>query len=100
MKRWIILAVFAVVLSTAGTVAVQLMDASPVPAGPTFPAGASVSAKGAKPKAVLEGDQTYYFGTMPQRATGKHAWVVRNEGNADLVLHMISSTCSCTLAKF
>jgi hypothetical protein len=100
MKRWIILAVLVVVLSTAATVAVQLMDASPVPGGPAFPVAASETARGSKAKAVLEGEPTFYFGTLPQRATGKHAWVVRNEGQSELILHMISSTCSCTLAKF
>ena len=34
------------------------------------------------------------------RRTGNHSWVVRNKGEADLDLWMISSTCMCTFAKF
>lgn len=100
MKRWIVLAVFVVLLSTAATVAVQYMPASTTRM-PNFPVGSFNEKKtGPRPRAVLEGSQTYEFGTMPQHATGKHAWVVRNTGTADLELRMISSTCSCTLAKF
>lgn len=100
MKRWILLAVFAVVLSTAATVAVQYMPASTGPRDETpFPVGPKAD-KGPKPKAVLEEKTTFDFGTMAQQATGKHAWVVKNTGEADLELTMISSTCSCTLAKF
>jgi len=104
MKRWVLLAALAVVLSSAATVAVQFMGASTAPGRPVYPVGTGGSGgskkSGPQPKAVVEGEYTYHFGTMPQRATGKHEWVVRNEGKADLVLWMISSTCSCTLAKF
>lgn len=101
MKRWIALAVFVVVLSTAATVAVQYMPASTGDAFPVFPVGSYGSkTAGALPKAVLEGGRVYEFGTMPQQATGKHSFVVKNTGRADLILTMISSTCSCTLAKF
>ena len=37
---------------------------------------------------------------MPQRDSGKHTWMIKNEGEADLHLKMESSTCSCTLARF
>ena len=53
-----------------------------------------------EPKAVVEGAKVFEFGTMPQNTTGKHTWIVRNEGQGILELWMISSTCSCTLAKF
>ena len=36
---------------------------------------------------------------MPQLTTGKHAWEVKNLGDADLELWLESSTCSCTIAK-
>lgn len=102
MKRWLILAALAVVISSVA-VTVQFMGASTRPLVPVYPAGpAEVATKAGilQPKAVLEGEQTYYFGTLPQRTTGKHVWTVRNEGKGKLTLWMISSTCSCTLAKF
>jgi hypothetical protein len=100
MKRWIILAVLAVVFSTVGTVAVQYLGASPTSTGQVFPTLPPVKVTGPQPKAVLIGEQTHEFGTLPQRHTGKKAWTVKNEGKGDLKLHMIRSTCSCTLAKF
>lgn len=101
MKRWIILAVLAVVLSSAGTVAVQYLGASSLTSpGRLIPTPPPVKVTGPLPKAVLVGEQTYEFGTLPQRHTGKKSWTVKNEGKGDLKLHMIRSTCSCTLAKF
>ena len=101
MIRWIILAVFVVALATAATVAVQLMGASTTTMPSMYPVKASATKAGASTaRAVVEGDHTYLFGTMPQRASGKHLWVVKNEGKDDLILWMMSSTCSCTLAKF
>lgn len=102
MKRWIILTGVVVALAAGGTVAVQYMGASTSPLGPGYPVGAKAAARPSGPaaRAVVEGDHIHYFGTLPQRTTGKHAWVVRNEGQGELVLWMISSTCSCTLAKF
>lgn len=100
MKRWILLAVCVVALATVA-VTVQFMGASTGPTTPMYPVGsAGQKASGSKAKAVVEGEHTYHFGTMAQRATGKHLWVVRNEGKDDLILWMLSSTCSCTLAKF
>jgi hypothetical protein len=102
MKRWILLAVLAVVLSTIATVIVQNMGESASPLGPGYPVSDKASGRhaGPRPKAVVDGDPTYHFGTLPQRATSKHTWAVHNQGDADLTLWMISSTCSCTLAKF
>jgi hypothetical protein len=102
MKPWIILAVIAVVLSAAGTAAVQYLPASSSIGGPpTFPNAPPPKPRtGLEPKAVVLGEPTFEFGTLPQRHTGKHSWTVKNEGKGDLDLWMISSTCSCTLAKF
>jgi hypothetical protein len=103
MARWVILAVLVVVLSTAATVAVQLVTVSGSPGdNPAFPVANKSASKGPKPKAVIVegGPTTFEFGTLPQRVTGKHTWVVKNTGQADLDIWMMSSTCSCTLARF
>jgi hypothetical protein len=100
MKNWIVLILVLVGLSAAATVAVQTWSSGgsggldqPVLTRPD-------RGNANNPKAVVEGKLDYNFGTLPQRTTGKHAWVVRNAGKSDLELWMISSTCSCTLAKF
>jgi len=105
MKRWIVLAVLVVALTSVATVTVQYLPASSGSAAtPLIPVANSPSKdaarSGAVPKAVVDGDPVFDFGTKAQQDTGKHAWVVHNEGKADLDLWMISSTCSCTLAKF
>src|SRR4051812_1387203 len=100
MKNWILLVVLLVGLSAGGTVALQYLGTES--GGSDLPIQIGVPGKGtaSSPKAVVEGDLRYEFGTLPQQTTGKHTWVVRNEGKSDLELVMNSSTCSCTLAKF
>lgn len=105
MARWIILAVLVVILSAAATLTVQFLPGSATVSanhapGPIALGTSGERKEGPKPKAIVEGEFTFNFGTLPQRTTGKHTWVVRNEGEGDLELSMISSTCSCTLAKF
>ncbi len=72
-----------------------------VPTGPepnrrlAFP----TPAEGARPRAVVDGDLTYHFGSMRQDDKGHRKWTFRNEGKGDLLLTMVSSTCSCTIAN-
>src|SRR5262249_47658763 len=42
----------------------------------------------------------FNFGTLPQKVTGTHLWIFKNEGQGDLVLYKGASTCSCTIANF
>jgi hypothetical protein len=105
MKRWIVLVVLVVGLSSAATFALQalpLLTSTENSILDLPKTGAPVVKNGPQPKLVFVegGELTYEFGTMPQRAEGKHTWVVKNEGEGDLELKMESSTCSCTLAKF
>jgi hypothetical protein len=105
--RWVVLAILIVLLASGAMLAVQYMPEGGLPIkAATYPAGDAGSSaeqvKGGKGKAraVLNEAGTFDFGTMPQEATGSHTWVVKNEGQGDLDLWIISSTCSCTLAKF
>lgn len=106
MKRWIILAAVVVALSSTATVAIQYLPLEASVEGPSFPVGSGGKDKdkgrylAGMPKAVVEGERVFEFGTMAQQAVGKHSWVVKNAGEGVLELWMISSTCSCTLAKF
>jgi Protein of unknown function (DUF1573) len=101
MKNWIVLAALLIGCSVAGTLAVQFWPTNGAGTAdlPIF-SGKSNKPKGDQPKAVVDMPYDYNFGTLPQRTTGKHEWNVKNTGKADLEVWMISSTCSCTLAKF
>jgi hypothetical protein len=103
MKRWIILIVLVVTLSAAGTVLLQYLPEATAGREGGFELPLKPrNVNGPQPKLAFTagGDLTYEVGTMAQRQTGKHTWTVKNEGQADLVLHQESSTCSCTIAKF
>jgi len=49
------------------------------------------------PKIEVDGGNTFNFGTMLRNASGKHQFVVRNVGTADLVLQVGGTTCKCTV---
>jgi hypothetical protein len=99
MKRWIVLAVLVVAITTTATVAVQYLPAdSTSPGEVAFPAAPVV--KGPQPLAVVEGDTTYHFGMAAQELKLDHEWTIKNDGKADLVLTQIPPACSCTVAAF
>lgn len=74
--------------ATASTAAPRFVGAETGPA--------TVSA--ARPRVVVD-QKTHDFGVIDVGSSGKHAFVVRNAGDADLVLEFRSATCKCTLAK-
>jgi hypothetical protein len=97
MKRWIILAVLVVAITTTATVAVQYLPVDPsTPADVPYPAKAS----GPQPLAVVDGDLTYHFGMAAQQVQLKKDWVIRNDGKADLKLTKGEVACTCTVAEF
>ena len=94
MLRWIGLAVIIVVL-VAGATFVSLNATIIEPTAlPVAPAAA-----GPLPKLEIREPLTHEFGTMPQLTVGEHSWEFKNVGDADLVLWLEGSTCSCTVAK-
>jgi len=99
MLRWVLLAVLVVALSATATVVVQTLpsDASVVP-GSKYPA--PPEAAGPQPKAVVEGDLVYRFGSKSQQTKFDKEWVIKNEGKADLALNLEAPPCSCTVAGF
>jgi Protein of unknown function (DUF1573) len=99
MKRWIILAVLVVVISTTATVAVQYLPLeAPAPGEVPYPADTQDS--GPKPLVVVDGDLTYRFGMAAQQVIVDKTWEIKNEGQADLVLTKGVIECNCTLAAF
>jgi hypothetical protein len=98
MMRWLLLAVLAVALTATATVVVQsLPEERTVSDGPAFPAP---QAKGPHPRAVVEGDPTYKFGSKAQHSKFEKDFVIKNEGDADLTLTLQEPPCSCTVAGF
>lgn len=43
-------------------------------------------------------DSVYEFGSVPQGQRVDHEFVIRNEGDADLIIQRISPSCGCTAA--
>jgi len=99
MKRWLVLAVLVVALTATGTVVLQSLPAdTPAPGGVEYPV--PLVTEGPKPKAVIDGELTHRFDTMPQETTGEKVWTITNEGPGDLLLKKGPSTCSCTIVNF
>jgi hypothetical protein len=100
MKRWIILAVLVVAVSTIATIAVEYLpldSSSSTPGAVRYPAA---DTKGPKPRVVVDGDLTHHFGTAPQHFLINKDWVITNEGEADLKLWKGTIECNCTVAAF
>jgi hypothetical protein len=55
--------------------------------------------KASGPKIVVEGGETYDFGSMEYPGSGKHEFVVRNDGDAPLILNPGKETCRCTISE-
>lgn len=51
------------------------------------------------PKIVVEGSETYDFGTMEYPGSSKHVFEIRNEGDAPLILNPGQPTCRCTISE-
>lgn len=102
MVRWILLAVVVVVLTTTATIVVQSvsLEPSPISGGPKFPAATAVGKDGPRPRAVVDGELTYKFGSKALHTKFERDWTIRNEGDADLVLTLEAPPCSCTVAGF
>ena len=91
MTRWLILSV-VIVAATAGAIVF-----API-ADKTWP-NTPPEIQGARPiVTVKEGTLSHDFGTMSQLSVGRWQWTLRNDGDADLILKMLSSTCKCTIA--
>jgi len=96
MLRWATLSVIVVVLAAAATFLFQSGSYST----PSWSLPASAAKNGPQPKVDLQGPLTHEFGMMAVQKTGTHNWNVKNTGQVDLELFMVSSTCMCTIAKF
>lgn len=51
------------------------------------------------PKLQIVGGNDFDFGTMEFATSKKHAFVVKNTGQAPLTLKMLGTSCKCTLAE-
>jgi hypothetical protein len=97
MLRWIVLAVVVVALAAAAAFFVNYVPDSGT--DPNFP----VTPNTAGPHCKIEISEplTYEFGTMSHHDGGKHAWEIKNAGEANLELWLDGKpTCHCTIAEF
>jgi len=69
------------------------------PAAAAAPAAPVKPADGAAPKMVLTSDRKEY-GDVPKGEMLEHDFVVKNTGNADLLITDVKPACGCTLQKF
>jgi len=99
MVRWILLAVLVVALTATATVVVQSVSMEPsIRGGVAYPTAGGK--RGLHPRAVVEGEMTYKFGTKALHTKFERDWTIKNEGEADLVLTLEAPPCSCTVAGF
>lgn len=100
MVRWILLAVLVVALTATATIVVQSVSIdSSTPGELVFPT-ATGNKNGPHPRAVVDGDMIYKFGTKALHTKFERDWTIKNEGDADLVLTLEAPPCSCTVAGF
>lgn len=52
-----------------------------------------------RPQAEIQGEGEYDFGEMLRFTEGKHRFVLKNVGDADLELSVRSTSCKCTIGK-
>ncbi len=97
MLRWIVLAVVVVALTAAATFLVQYVPDSGT--DPNFPVAENTA--GPHSKVEIHEPLTHEFGVMSQHDGGKHAWEIKNAGEANLELWLDGKpTCHCTVAEF
>lgn len=69
-----------------------------VPRDSSGPSSAQdAQARQGRPRLVCE-QTVHHFGSMPPLTLGRHAFEVRNEGDAELLLQPESTTCKCTVS--
>ncbi len=99
MWRWVALVVLVVTISAIAAWLSVSMEADSSTDFLAFPAGKPVGAEptGPQPKIELSAEAEHDFGIMAQQTKGTWEWVVKNAGEADLILTGTQPTCSCTV---
>src|SRR5262245_4570233 len=100
MMRWILFAVLAVALTATATVVLQFLQGEATPTVSAHSVDPAAKAKGPQPRAVVEGELIYKFGSKAQNIKFERDFVIKNEGQADLTLRLQAPPCSCTVAGF
>ena len=100
LLRWLIVAGLIVVVGGSAATLVKMMPTEGLPGEEAKKFIVNTKPDGPPGKAVLTEDPTYNFGVMAQKQKGKHTWILKNEGQGDLLLSMGDADCSCTIANF
>jgi hypothetical protein len=92
---------FLVALGFAGGYAWTRTELGPIETPPPrLTSDAQLAAERSElPKLEIVDGHTFDFGTMEFATSKKHAFVVKNTGNAPLTLKMLGTSCKCTLAQ-
>jgi hypothetical protein len=101
MLRWIILAVLVVAITATATVVMQSVSSESSPVGVVkFPVKDAAKPTGPQPRAVVVGDPVFKFESMAQHTKFEKEWLLKNEGQGELILELEAPPCSCTVANF
>jgi hypothetical protein len=99
LMRWIRLAVIAVLVTVAVSLAMLYEPETDTPRAASLAVAQPVRSEGPPPKLELLGQPVYNFGTMPKHAKSAHTWEIKNAGQGPLQVWLQESSCSCTVAK-
>ena len=99
MWRWLALVVLVVAISAVAAWVSVALPGKTRSDSLAFPTGnlTSTEPKGPQPKLLIDDETEFDFGTMAQQTKGNHEWLVRNEGEGELILTGTEPTCSCTV---
>ena len=97
--RWISLAVIAVLVTVAVSLAMLYEPETDTPRVASPAVAHTIPIEGPPPKLELVGQPVYNFGTMPKHAKSSHTWEIKNLGPGPLQVWLLESSCSCTVAK-
>lgn len=74
-------------------------ESTPAPTNDVESGSRNTHANSPLPTAFVERD-SFDFGSMPPDADGVHEFIVKNNGNSDLILREGATTCQCTSIQF
>ena len=92
-------AITAAILGTLTGSGTALLRATTTPLRTGAFATRSANSSGPRPAAQIA-ETTYNFGRVNLGGTGSHAFVIRNAGNAPLLITKGTTSCTCTVSDF
>lgn len=97
MVRWVILCLLVVGVTAAATIGMQY---APEDMARPVAAERDPVETGPPPKLLVAEPTTFTFGIMGENAERTKVWNVRNEGQGELRLTLVETSCTCTSVQF